>query len=67
MVSFRSRIYKYLLRRALRSGLLPEGLEGLEMARSGERRGGMLNANYGQSQYGAAHQNRHTRRRMGRR
>ena len=52
MASIRSSIYKYLLRRALRSGLLPEGLEGLEMARSGERRGGMLNAIMGNSKTG---------------
>ena len=52
MASIRSSIYKYLLRRALRSGLLPEGLEGLEMARSGERRGGMLNAIMGNAKTG---------------
>ena len=52
MASIRSRIYKYLLRRALRSGLLPDGLEGLEMARSGERRGGALNAIMGRAKTG---------------
>lgn len=53
MASIRSSIYKYLLRRALRSGLLPEGLEGLELARSGETRGRFLSAIMGKAAEGS--------------
>lgn len=42
MASIRSRIYSRLLRRALRSGLLPDGEEGLAMVRNGENRRGLL-------------------------
>lgn len=52
MASIRSRLYKYLLRRTLRSGLLPEGLEGLEMARAGENRRGALSLIMGKNKPG---------------
>lgn len=52
MASIRSRIYSHLLRRALRSGLLPEGIEGLEMARAGENRKGFLSLIMGRANQG---------------
>ena len=42
MASIRAKLYSRLLRRALRSGLLPEGVEGLQMVRNGETRGSAL-------------------------
>jgi len=54
MASIRSRIYSHLLRRALRSGLLPEGMEGLEMARTGENRRGLLAMIMGRADNGQA-------------
>ena len=56
MASLRARIYSRLLRRALRSGLLPDGMEGLEIARNGENRGGALSLIMGKAQPGAAFQ-----------
>lgn len=44
MASIRSKIYCRLLRRALRSGLLPQNEQGLAMARAGENRSGLLAA-----------------------
>ena len=36
MASIRANYYSRLLRRALRSGLLPDGVEGLQMVRNGK-------------------------------
>lgn len=54
MASIRAKLYSRLLRRALRSGLLPEGVEGLQMARNGETRGGALSLIMGKAKPGAA-------------
>jgi monoterpene epsilon-lactone hydrolase len=54
MASIRARLYSRLLRRALRSGLLPDGIDGLQMARSGENRGGALSLIMGSDKPGSA-------------
>lgn len=54
MASIRSKIYCNLLRRALRSGLLPEGMDGLKMARAGENRRGALSLIMGSANKGQA-------------
>lgn len=53
MASLRSSIYKYLVRRAMRSGMLPLDEKGLELARNGAARGGILNAIMGKADTGA--------------
>ncbi|MGB2448810.1 MAG: alpha/beta hydrolase fold domain-containing protein, partial [Parvibaculales bacterium] len=54
MASIRAKLYSRLLRRTLRSGLLPDGLEGLELARGGANRNPILNLIMGKNQPGAA-------------
>ena len=54
MASIRANLYSHLLRRALRSGLLPDGVEGLQMVRNGENRGRILSMIMGQAEPGAA-------------
>ncbi|MGB2207356.1 MAG: alpha/beta hydrolase [Parvibaculales bacterium] len=54
MASIRAKLYSRLLRRALRSGLLPDGLEGLELARGGANRNPILNLIMGKNRPGAA-------------
>ena len=54
MASIRARLFSHLLRRALRSGLLPDGVEGLQMVRNGENRGKILSMIMGQAEPGAA-------------
>ena len=54
MASVRAKLFSSLLRRALRSGLLPDGVEGLQMVRNGENRGRILSLIMGQAKPGLA-------------
>lgn len=53
MASIRSTIYKRLLRRAFRAGMIPDGEEGLAFMRDSETRGGLLSFIMGKAKNGA--------------
>ena len=54
MASIRARLFSHLLRRALHSGLLPDGVEVLQMVRNGEYPGRILSMIMGQAEPGEA-------------